>query len=200
MNRAAYDAIASEWDGARARLSAVERRLLELALEPADRGSRVLDLGCGTGRPIGEYVLARGFSLTGVDHSARMLALARERLPQGEWVESTLEEFTPAGRFGAAIAWDSLFHVPRAHHPGVFRRVRNVLPPGGRFALTVGGSAHPPFTDTMFGQEFFYDSHPPDRAVALLGETGFEVIHSEFLEPPTSGRDKGRFAIVARAA
>ena len=66
--------------------------------------------------------------------------------------------------------------------------------------LTVGGSDQAAFTDTMFGREFFYDSHPPQTTMALLGDAGFRIVHSEFLNPPTSGRDKGRFAIVAGAA
>ncbi|PWT72068.1 MAG: class I SAM-dependent methyltransferase [Proteobacteria bacterium] len=199
MNRAAYDSIASDWDAARTELSADERRLIDLILDAADPGSEVLDLGCGTGRPIGEYVLKRGFSMTGIDQSSRMLQVARQRLPEGQWVESRLEEFTAAGRYSAAIAWDSLFHIPRIHHIGIFLRLRSVLSLGCRFALTVGGSEHPPFTDTMFGERFFYDSHAPDTAIALLDEAGFEVTHSEFLNPPTTGRDKGRFAIIASA-
>lgn len=200
MNRAAYDSIVSDWDDARTQLSVHERRLLEHTLEPAEPGSAILDLGCGSGRPIGEYLLGRGFLLTGIDQSPRMLELARQRLPRGQWVECSLEAFTPQGRYGATVAWDSLFHIPREHHMTIFKRVRNVLRSGSRFALTVGGSEHAAFTDTMFGQQFFYDSHPPDKAIALLGEAGFEITHSEFLDLPTSGRDKGRFAIIASAA
>ena len=102
--------------------------------------------------------------------------------------------------FAAAIAWDSLFHVPREHHGVVMRRVRAALPRGGRFALTVGGSAGPAFTDTMLGETFFYDSHPPDAATTLLIAAGFAIAHAEFLAPPTTGRDKGRYVIVGAAA
>jgi hypothetical protein len=52
----------------------------------------------------------------------------------------------------------------------------------------------------MFDREFFYDSHPPERLAALLGELGFELVVNEFMNLPTSGRDKGRIAIVARKA
>jgi hypothetical protein len=52
----------------------------------------------------------------------------------------------------------------------------------------------------MFGQQFAYDSHPPEVAMGLLRTAGFDVLHSEFLNLPTTGRDKGRFAIVASAA
>jgi len=200
LNRASYDAIAPRWDDARTRLADAERRILDLLLDGVAPGARVLDLGCGTGRPIAEHLVARGLAVTGVDQSPAMLGLARTRLPRETWIASRIEDFTPpADAFAAAIAWDSLFHVPREHHADVLARVRTALGPGGRLALTVGGSAHPAFTDTMFDHAFFYDSHPPDAATALLVATGFAIVHEEFLNPPTNGREKGRYAIVARA-
>jgi cyclopropane fatty-acyl-phospholipid synthase-like methyltransferase len=200
LNRASYDAIATDWDGARSRLRDAEQRILDLLLRDLPPGAAVLDLGCGTGRPIAEQIAARGLVVTGVDQSSRMLALARARLPHATWIESRIEDFVPPPIFAAAIAWDSLFHVPREHHGVVMRRVRAALPRGGRFALTAGGSANPAFTDTMLGQTFFYDSHPPDVATTLLSAAGFAITHEEFLDRPTGGRDKGRYVIVAAAA
>ncbi len=66
--------------------------------------------------------------------------------------------------------------------------------------LTVGGSNHPPFTDTMFGQSFFYDSHSPVAILKVLESLRFTVEHAEFINPPTGGRDKGRYGIVASVA
>jgi cyclopropane fatty-acyl-phospholipid synthase-like methyltransferase len=199
MNRESYDAVAHEWDKARLRLSESEKRILDLLLERTATGANVLDLGCGTGRPIAEYLVLRQLHVTGVDQSVAMLQLARSRLPGQNWILSSLENFEPKGEFAAVITWDSLFHIPREEHAAIVARVRAVMPLGGRFALTVGGSEHPAFTDTMFGQTFFYDSHSPEAAMALLGGSGFRITHSEFLNPPTTGRDKGRFAIVAEA-
>ncbi len=187
------------WDAQRVHLSDAEQRLLELTLEATRPGDSVLDLGCGTGRPIAQYVVARGLSVTGVDQAPGLLAIARERMPLEEWVESRLEEFEPEGQYGAAIAWDSLFHIPRERHAAILRRVRDALPPGRRLALTAGGSEHPPFTDTMFGETFFYDSHAPEAIVDVLEQAGFQIVHAEFLNLPTTGRDKGRYAIVAGA-
>jgi trans-aconitate methyltransferase len=199
MNRESYDAIAAQWDEARLCLSAYEKRILELLLEHAPTGAHVLDLGCGTGRPIAEYLVLRQLHVTGVDQSAAMLQLARSRLPEQRWILSSLENFEAEREFAAVIAWDSLFHIPREEHAAILARARAVLPPGGRLAITVGGSEHPAFTDTMLGHTFFYDSHSPDEAIALLIGLRFRIIHSEFLNLPTAGRDKGRFAIVAEA-
>ena len=199
MNRESYDAEVQQWDEARIRLSDSEKRILDVLLERVPPGANVLDLGCGTGRPIAEYLVSRELRVTGVDQSAAMLQLARSRLPEQRWILSSLENFEPEGEFAAVIAWDSLFHIPRDEHAAILARVRAVMSPGGRFALTVGGSEHPAFTDTMFGQTFFYDSHSPEAAMALLDGLRFSIVLSEFLNLPTAGRDKGRFAMVAEA-
>lgn len=197
LNRDAYDAIAPQWELARVALSDAEARLIEMVLDGVSPGASVLDLGCGTGRPIAEYVVSRGLRVTGVDQSPAMLQLARQRLPDQTWMLARLEAYEPEPGHAAAIAWDSLFHIPRAHHAAILRRVRAALAPGAKLALTVGGSEHAAFTDTMFDRRFFYDSHAPDTMLALLQALSFRILHHAFLDRPTTGRDKGRFAIVA---
>jgi cyclopropane fatty-acyl-phospholipid synthase-like methyltransferase len=169
-------------------------------LEGLAAGAQVLDLGCGTGRPMAEEVLARGYHLTGVDQAEALLELARSRFPHAAWVHSAIESFVSAMRFQAIICWDALFHIDRRAHDALFARFAEMLEPDGRLMLTMGGSDHPAFCDRMFGQTFFYDSHPPERALRLLAGRGFVPVISEFMNRPTTGRDKGRYAVVARLA
>jgi SAM-dependent methyltransferase len=197
MNKESYDRIAPAWDRARVGFYGRERDYVDVLLEGLPAGSEVLDLGCGTGRPIAEYVLARGHCVTGVDQAGELLAIARMHFPQAHWIESRLENFIPRQEYAAIVCWDTLFHVERSVHAELLARMARSLARGGRLMITVGGSAHPAFTDTMFGERFFYDSHPPDRVLAMLGELGFEPLIAEFMNEPTTGRDKGRYAIVA---
>ncbi len=200
-NRASYDAIAPAWDAARTAFYGRERTYVDTLLDGLPVPSEVLDLGCGTGRPIAAEVLARGHRVTGVDQADALLALARTRLPEATWIRASIEEFCAdsgvAPRFDAIVCWDALFHIERARHAELFMRFAGVLRPGGRLMVTFGGSDHPAFTDDMFGATFFYDSHPPETALALLARAGFRVIVSEFMNRPTTGRDKGRYAVVA---
>lgn len=199
-NRQSYNAIAAAWDTARTTFYGLEREYLDILLDGLPADSHVLDLGCGTGRPMAEYLLARGCRVTGVDQAEGLLALARARFPQAEWLHGTIETYTSPHRYHAIVCWDALFHIERARHEALFARFAQMLAPGGRLMLTFGGSEHPAFTDTMFGETFFYDSHPPATALALLASQGFEFIVSEFINLPTSGRDKGRYAVVGRLA
>ncbi|MDP1569417.1 MAG: class I SAM-dependent methyltransferase [Vicinamibacterales bacterium] len=200
MNLDSYNAIAQQWEHHRVQLSPREAQVLPLVTDGLAPQSTLLDLGCGTGRPVAAFFAAGGFRIVGVDQSPAMLALARRRLPTHQWLLGTLEDFPPIDNVAAVVAWDSLFHVPRDRHADIFRRVRQTLPAGGRFALTVGGSEHPAFTDVMLGHTFFYDSFPPGQVVALLETAGFRVVHQASLNDPDGARDKGRVALVAAAA
>jgi cyclopropane fatty-acyl-phospholipid synthase-like methyltransferase len=200
MNLDSYNAIAEQWELHRARLSPLEAEILPLLVEGLAPNSRVLDLGCGTGQPVAAFFAGRGFQMVGVDQSPAMLALARRRLPTHQWLLGTLEDFPSINEVAAVVAWDSVFHVPRDRHADIFRRVRETLPAGGRFALTVGGSEHPAFTDVMFGHTFFYDSFPPAQVRAMLATAGFRVVNETHLNHPDGARDKGRVALVAAAA
>lgn len=197
MNRESYDAVASDWDAARRAFYGREQAYVDVLLDGLSPPGHILDLGCGTGRPIAEYVLARGHRVTGVDQSVPLLDRARRRFPHATWIEATIESFTTTERFAAIVCWDALFHIERVHHEGIVARCASMLSPAGRLMLTCGGSEHPAFTDTMFGRTFFYDSHPPERMLAILDHAGFRVLLAEFMNEPTPGRDKGRYAVVA---
>jgi SAM-dependent methyltransferase len=196
VNHYSYNQIAAAWDEARNTFGR-ERKYFDAFLEGVPVPSSFLDLGCGTGRPVAEHLLSLGHRVTGVDQAEELLALARERFPQGRWIEARLEEYEPAEKYAGVICWDALFHIPRETHERILARAAGCLDPGGRLVLSVGGSEHQAFTDTMLGETFFYDSHQPERVVEILGSLGFEMLVAEFLDLPTSGRDKGRFAIVA---
>jgi SAM-dependent methyltransferase len=95
-------------------------------------GSRVLDLGCGTG--IASAALARrGMSVTGIDISEPMLAHARKRLPEATFVHGSADAlaFPDASYDGAASA--QAFHWFDA--PKVLAEAVRVVRPYGVVAI-----------------------------------------------------------------
>jgi SAM-dependent methyltransferase len=121
---------------------AVLRALLDL---PA--GSRLLDVGCGTGRHA--VPLARaGLDVTGIDLSPAMLELAEARAREAG-VELTLLEADARrlpgelGPFDAAICLcEGAFCLvaagaePLAHDRAILAAIHRVLRPGGRLVLS----------------------------------------------------------------
>mgnify|MGYP004702341239 CR=1 FL=1 len=197
MNRDSYNEIAEDWSAARNTFFGREREYLDTVLLATPPGATILDLGCGTGRPMAEYIVGQGRRVLGVDESEVMLAIARKRLPSEQWVLSPMETYEPTMAYQGALLWDSLFHVPRTAHEPIIRKVVRGLPSGGRFMLTVGGSAHPAFTDFMYGHEFFYDSNTPEETETFLRHSGCRLVIAEYMNMPDGDRNKGRYAIVA---
>ena len=194
-----YDKIADQFSALRTTLQPVEVRYLDLILGPLKPGSTVLDLGCGTGRPIAAHVSSRGHQVLGVDASERMLAIAKKNLPGHRWVHADMESVELSGPFDAIICWDSLFHLPRANYSVVLRNAYRWLTAGGRLMVSSGGvvdeSGHG-FTDTMFGHEFYYDSPSPAQMTKLVEDIGFRIILAEMCSLPDGGNDKGKWATI----
>lgn len=190
--RDSYDSIAGEWHAGPRRFGA--RKYVDLILEGLQPGARILDLGCGTGEPVAAYLIGKGFRVVGVDESAAMLEIARRVVPEAELIEGDMCDVELAGSFDAAIAWDSVFHVERARHQAVFRKISGVLAPGGRLLLSAGGSGHPGFTSEMYGRTFFYSGYEPAETVRLLTAEGFRV---ELCEEDDHS-SQGHLAVVAR--
>ena len=135
--RATFDRGADGYDDARPTASPeVFDDLVELAdLAP---GSRVLEIGCGTGqatRPLAE----RGFSILAVELGANLAELARRNLavyPEVEIVTSSFEDWDPGDeRFDAVVSFNAFHWLD----PGIrFAKTSGALKPGG--SLGVFGS------------------------------------------------------------
>src|SRR3984885_8426818 len=100
-----------------------------------DAGDRLLDVACGSGLAI-ELARIRGASCSGIDASARLVAVARDRNPDCDIRVGDMN----------ALPWDpASFDVVTSFRgiwgttPHGFAEVYRVLRPGGRVAITVWG-------------------------------------------------------------
>jgi SAM-dependent methyltransferase len=209
----AYDDIAEQWHSQGRGQPYIDRVLhyVDLAVEGLPSGASVLDLGCGTGAPVAKYLVEKGFRVTGVDQSEKMLEIAKLEVPEAQFIHSDMINVQLAPGFGAAIAWDSIFHVERKHHSGIFQLIADALEPGGRLLLSVGGSDAAAtaeefaatydaeaegFTSEMFGHTFFYSGYEPRVTRGLLEAAGFEIEVWEIDDPSS----RGHIAVIARKA
>ena len=120
-----------------------EHLALLLAIMDKVAAGWVLDLGCGSGL-VAEMVLERfpTVSLFGLDSSAAMLSLAKDRLAgYGERVRLaegdlvSLDRIDAPGKVAAAIAVQSLHHLDEAQYRGTVEWTFDHLAPGGWFFI-----------------------------------------------------------------
>src|SRR6266540_1152551 len=98
--------------------------------------SRVLELGVGTGETA-RRVLERHprASWTAIDANEAMLGHAREALPRADLRRGRLEDPLPDGPFDLVVSSLAVHHLDGAGKRDLFRRVFDVLGPGGAFVL-----------------------------------------------------------------
>lgn len=117
----------------------VPEELARLVRPELAAGSRVIDLGCGTGL-VGVALEGARAQIVGVDLSPRMLEIAARRgayarLEQGELVEVLAR--MPAGSVHAVLAADVFVYF--GDLTAIFAAVARVLAPRGLFAFSVEG-------------------------------------------------------------
>lgn len=165
-----YRAHATGWDRNRAR-GLFERDWLDRLLALVPDGAPVLDLGCGAGEPIGSYLIEHGHPVTGVDASAPMLAIARDRLPAAEWIEAEMRGLDLGRRFGGIVAWDSFFHLTPEAQRGMFPVFARHLAPGGGLLFTSGPDAGEAI-GSVEGAPVYHASLSPAEYAGLMEANG----------------------------
>ena len=133
-----FDRMAPDWDAGMVRNEPVIARILDLGgVVP---GADVLDVACGTGVLIPDYLHRGAASVTGVDISPKMAQIARGkfvddgrvRILCGDAQEGTF------GRFDCILVYNAF---PHFSEPSKLRRnLSRQLKPGGRLTVAHGMS------------------------------------------------------------
>ncbi len=165
--RLAYDAIAAFYDRhwGKEFFSSARMMFREYLGPQTKRGSRVLDLCCGTG-DFAEWLSGQGMLVSGVDNSARMLECARARLPGATFYEADMNGFGLPERFDAVTCFYNSINqaMDLASLRGCFDSVRNHLAVGGWFLFDV------------IQERGYVDSWDADDLVKL-GDTRCEMLY-----------------------
>ncbi|MGY0064582.1 class I SAM-dependent DNA methyltransferase [Streptomyces sp. LZ34] len=145
-------------------------------------GSRVLDLGCGTGLPTARQLVGAGFEVVGVDLSHGMVELARRYVPDATFHRLDIADLRPGGprnlgRFDAVTAFFSLLMLPRAEIPLALRTVRHILVPGGLFALSMVEADVDDFSIPFLRSTIRVSGYLREDLRAVVQAAGFEITH-----------------------
>ena len=110
------------------------------SLLPSTGGSRILDLGCGTGLELEEYFsLNPGAVVTGIDLSEAMLNVLKAKFPEKKMTLIQASYFdVPLGNglYDAAVSVESVHHFPAAMKASLYEKLHLALAEKGFFVLT----------------------------------------------------------------
>ncbi|MFJ8792014.1 class I SAM-dependent DNA methyltransferase [Streptomyces sp. NPDC102462] len=177
---AAFDAIGDRYDEAfphkEGQVAAAE--WLVGSLPP---GARVLDLGCGTGRPTARRLADAGFEVVGVDLSPVMVDLARANVPEAEFHRLDIADLRPGGprdlgTFDAVVAFFALLMLPRAEIPLALETVRRLLAPQGLFALSMVEADVDDFAIPFIGSTVRVSGYLREELREVVDGAGFDIV------------------------
>ena len=131
MTEALYDHISPDyWVKFGLYENEAQQEYLQKFIKRIGRDRAVLSAACGAGRYDG-MLLDAGQRVTGIDQSAGMLRRAKEHFPQAQYQKMGLQEMDFHEAFDGAICMDALEHVCPEDWPGIMKRFREALKPGG---------------------------------------------------------------------
>jgi SAM-dependent methyltransferase len=184
-----YRRHAAQWDADRRRPPWNDHVWHETFIRQLARGSRILDLGCGGAEPVARFLVDHGMHVTGVDSSPAMIALARGRLPEQEWIVADMRRLSLNRRFEGILAWDSYFHLAHEAQRAMFS-VFDAHASDDAILMFNTGPEHgeAASTFTFKGEQLYHASLAPLEYRALFDRNGFEVVHYIANDVRSAGR------------
>jgi len=146
----------------------------------------LLELGCGTGALLAG--LSPGMSVTGIDRSPEMLAVAAQTVPAARLVLGDMTAFSLSERFDVIICmFDTLNHVQSFDAwLTLFSRVHEHLADGGLFIFDVNTAGRlqrlevaPPYLDEFDGNVVVMTVRSAAQSLSLWQTRIFERQHDD---------------------
>ncbi|MFK4106746.1 class I SAM-dependent methyltransferase [Streptomyces sp. NPDC019531] len=179
---AVFDALGATYEKAFAH-SEAHLASLEWLLGRLAAGSRILDVGSGTGRPTASTLTAAGHDVLGVDVSPVMVDLATRQVPQATFRRADIREVPlEEGSFDAVCVYFSLLQLTRADQSAVLERLARALRPGGSLVLATVPADVEDLAIEFMGQPVRATSFAAEDVVAVVRGAGLVVDREEVVE------------------
>lgn len=181
-----YDTLADHWNSDDfPRDNGIEQHKRAIAFVKDRRTA--IDIGCGSSGRILQLLLDAGFEPEGVDISARMIELARQRHPQVTFHHADICQWRLPRQYDLISAWDSIWHIPLHEHERVMRKLLAGLSPQGVCIFTTGGVDTAEETqDAAMGVPMYHSAPGIPTLLNMLADAGCVCRHLEYDQLPES--------------
>lgn len=155
--------------------------------------SSILDLGCGNGA-LSKRFADQGLSVTGIDTSENMLAIARSTYPNITFIQDDATSFCLEHPVDVVFS-NAVFHwIEKDRQHLMMQHVHQALNKNGQFVFEMGGHGNNHLIHKALEKAFLQCGLPYEMPFyfptigeysALLEENGFQVTHAFLFDRPT---------------
>jgi ubiquinone/menaquinone biosynthesis C-methylase UbiE len=177
--RKGYDKIAKEYQVNRHLFDNIE--VLEEFSSYLPKNAKILDAGCGAGVPCAKLLVQAGFEVVGIDFSASMLRMAKESVPEANFMKDDLTRLGfRDNAFDGLIALYSIIHVPREIHASLYKSFHRILKPDGKMLICIGSDEWEG-EDEYFGARMFWSENNLEATLRMIKNAGIQIISGKHL-------------------
>jgi 2-polyprenyl-3-methyl-5-hydroxy-6-metoxy-1,4-benzoquinol methylase len=177
-----YDEIIDWFDSHRNKELTMENFYLNLIQKYTQPKGKILDVGCGTGEPIARFLLEKGYQLTGIDASKKMIDLCKKRFPEGKWLLADMRALDLQEQFHVVIAWHSFFHLPHDDQRTTLKLLATFVSQNGLLIFTTGPEYDEVWSDNG-GHDLYHASLSSKEYEQILTDSDFKVLTHKVRDP-----------------
>ncbi|KTD35678.1 methyltransferase [Legionella moravica] len=177
-----YDEIIDWFDNARTKDLNMEKSYLNLIQKHLPLNSKILDVGCGTGEPLAQFLINAGYILTGIDASKRMIERCKQKFPKGKWLLADMRTLDLNEQFHAVIAWHSFFHLSHEDQRCTLKLLASYVHQNGLFIFTSGPEYGEVWSDNG-GHDLYHASLSTEEYQQLLIDNNFKILVHKIRDP-----------------
>ncbi|KAF3483978.1 methyltransferase [Arthroderma uncinatum] len=131
-----FDALGKSYEDAYAHSPGLHR-IIQRVLTTLPPGTKVLDVGCGTEKPVSQTLAAAGHDVSGIDISQTMVDMARKQVIKGSFEKADMRTYQPRVQFDAIFAALSLFALSHRELSLMMLKFCEWLHPGAMLVIGI---------------------------------------------------------------
>ncbi len=155
----------------------------------------VLDIGCGGGVK-SKFFKEKGFVVTGIDFSEKMIEIARREYPEIQFSVLDMRDVEKLeGMYDGIFIQAALLHIPHQEAADVVRKISTKLRTGGYLYIAVkerypGRVAEEIKVEDDYGYSYerFFSYYSVGDLEGYFKDSGFEIVYEE-----TTGEEKKKW-------
>ncbi len=173
---------------------------LKELLERIPPKSKILDIGCGFGKPVAKFLSQKGYDVIGIDVSKKLIKQAMKNTPKAEFKIMTMYDLKfPAKTFDTIVSFFAILHLEKSKVPKVFKSFHKILKDKGYLLFSVNKGKEEGYFE-FFGKKVFFSAYTKKEIEEILRKTGFKITLKKdfFFETPDDSKEHQLYYFVQK--